>query len=146
MVTAKNTIISPNFLMWKFCGKAQFSHSFGQIAFPKIFHTMKLGEITALYAVVCFGKNEKNIAKKLTRSSFFSDTWFIVWFMLISIFIHYSFLKHFNFKILHFIFMKNSLKLLIQGQIHLIKFVESNKFDNVYREIWNIFVWSNQFD
>ena len=28
----KNTEISPNFLVWKFCGKAQFSHSFGQFA------------------------------------------------------------------------------------------------------------------
>ena len=25
--TAKNTAISPNFLVWKFCGKAQFPHS-----------------------------------------------------------------------------------------------------------------------
>ena len=30
--TAKNTIISPNFLVWKFCGKAQFPHSFGRVA------------------------------------------------------------------------------------------------------------------
>ena len=30
--TAKNTIISTNFLVWKFCGKAQFRHSFGLIA------------------------------------------------------------------------------------------------------------------
>ena len=28
--TAKNTLISPNFLMWKFCGKTQFSQSFTQ--------------------------------------------------------------------------------------------------------------------
>ena len=28
--TVKNTAISPNFLVWKFCGKAQFPHSFGQ--------------------------------------------------------------------------------------------------------------------
>ena len=28
--TAKNTVISPNFLVWKFCGKAQFPHSFGR--------------------------------------------------------------------------------------------------------------------
>ena len=28
-------------------------------------------------------------------------------------------------------------------QINLMKFVESNKFDKVYRKIWNIFVWSN---
>ena len=26
--TAKNTVISPDFLVWKFCGKAQFLHSF----------------------------------------------------------------------------------------------------------------------
>ena len=32
MYTAKNTVISPNFLVWKFRGKAQFPHSFGQIA------------------------------------------------------------------------------------------------------------------
>ena len=25
--TAKNTVISPNFLVWKVCGKAQFAHS-----------------------------------------------------------------------------------------------------------------------
>ena len=30
--TAKNTVISPNFMVWKFCGKAQFPHSFGRIA------------------------------------------------------------------------------------------------------------------
>ena len=29
---AKNTVISRAFLMWKFCGKAQFPHSFGLIA------------------------------------------------------------------------------------------------------------------
>ena len=30
--TAKNTVVSPNFLVWKFCGKAQFPRSFGRIA------------------------------------------------------------------------------------------------------------------
>ena len=51
---AKNTAISPNFLMWKFCGKAQFPHSFGLLArnyaetkpFPQNFHTKILGKIT----------------------------------------------------------------------------------------------------
>ena len=38
------------------------------------------------------------------------------------------------------------LKPLIHGQINLIKFIESNKFDNVYSQIWHIFVWSYQFD
>ena len=28
----KNTAISPDFLVWKFCGKAQFPHSFGRFA------------------------------------------------------------------------------------------------------------------
>ena len=27
----KNTVISPEFLVWKFCGKVQFPHSFGRI-------------------------------------------------------------------------------------------------------------------
>ena len=28
--TAKKTVILPEFLVWKFCGKAQFPHSFGR--------------------------------------------------------------------------------------------------------------------
>ena len=32
LLTMKNTVISPNFLVWKFCGKVQFPHSFGQFA------------------------------------------------------------------------------------------------------------------
>ena len=27
---AQNTVVSPNFLVWKFCRKAQFPHSFGR--------------------------------------------------------------------------------------------------------------------
>ena len=42
--TAKNTVISPNFLVWKFCGKAHFPYSFGQFA-------RKLDEITVFSAV-----------------------------------------------------------------------------------------------
>ena len=56
--TAKNNIISPNFMVWKFCGKAQFPHSFGRFArnsaetaFPQNFHTMKLGEIMLSFAM-----------------------------------------------------------------------------------------------
>ena len=30
--TAKNTLISPNFLVWKICGNAQFPQSFGRLA------------------------------------------------------------------------------------------------------------------
>ena len=49
-------------MLWKFCGKAQFPHSFGRFArnyaenraFPQNFLTMKLGEITVFYAVKIF--------------------------------------------------------------------------------------------
>ena len=33
--------------------------------------------------------------------------------------------------------------MLIHGLINLVKFVESNKFDKAYSNIWNIFVRSN---
>ena len=33
LITAANTVISPNFVAWKFCGKAQFPHIFGR--FPR---------------------------------------------------------------------------------------------------------------
>ena len=50
-ITLKNTVISPNFLVWTLCGKAQFPHSFGTCAFPQNLHTRKLGEITIFFAV-----------------------------------------------------------------------------------------------
>ena len=31
-LSAKSTVVSPDFLVWNFYGKAQFSQSFGQIA------------------------------------------------------------------------------------------------------------------
>ena len=50
--TIQNTGISPNFLVWNFCGKAQFLQSFGQFAwnsaFPQNLHTRKLGKISVL--------------------------------------------------------------------------------------------------
>ena len=54
-LTAKNIVISPNFLVWKFYGKIQFPHSFGRFgrncAFPQNFHTRKLGEIKIFFLV-----------------------------------------------------------------------------------------------
>ena len=56
LCTANNTVISPDFLVWKFCGKAQFPHSFGRIARnyaeTLLFHTRKSGEITVFFAVM----------------------------------------------------------------------------------------------
>ena len=41
-VTAQNTVISPNFLVWTFFGKAQFLHSFGRKCAAQIFHAAYL--------------------------------------------------------------------------------------------------------
>ena len=41
-VTTQNTVISPNSLVWKFCGKAQFPHSFGRIAETVPFHKISI--------------------------------------------------------------------------------------------------------
>ena len=59
--TTKNAVISPDFLVWKFCGKAQLPHSLGRIArnyaetvpFPQNFHIRKSGEIKVFFAVTC---------------------------------------------------------------------------------------------
>ena len=69
--TAKNTVISPNFLVWKFCEKAEVPHSFGRIAnrpkicrncaFPQNFNTRKLGEIALVFFVV-WSKNHHQTA------------------------------------------------------------------------------------
>ena len=58
--TTKNSVISPNFLVWKFCWKA-VSPQFRAIrpklcrncAFPQNFHTRKLGGITEFFAGDC---------------------------------------------------------------------------------------------
>ena len=57
---AKRTVISPNFLVWKFCGKGTVSTQFrairpklcGICVFPKNFYTRKLGETTVFFAVL----------------------------------------------------------------------------------------------
>ena len=59
-ITAQNTDISPDLLVWKFCGKTisvEFRSIFpklcGNCAFPQNFHTRKLGAILVFYAVHC---------------------------------------------------------------------------------------------
>ena len=51
--TVKYTVTSPNFLMWRFCEKAQAIRPklCGDCTFPQYFHTRKLGEITVFFAV-----------------------------------------------------------------------------------------------
>ena len=57
-VTAYSTEISPNFLVWKFCGNAQCSmfngnrpKLFGNCVFPQSFHARKLGKYLVFYVV-----------------------------------------------------------------------------------------------
>ena len=52
--TAKNTVISPNFLVWNFCGKARTNRPklCGNCAFQQNFYTRKLDEITVFFAVL----------------------------------------------------------------------------------------------
>ena len=68
---AKSSVISFNSLVWKFCGNAQFLHSFGRFAqnyaqtVPfKNFLPRKLNEITVFYAVLLF--EDESILKILT--------------------------------------------------------------------------------
>ena len=52
---AKNIVISPIFLVYKLCGKAQFPHSpklSENCVFPPNIHTRKLGEITKFFPVM----------------------------------------------------------------------------------------------
>ena len=55
--TAKNTVIIPNFLVWEFCEKAQFTNSFGRIAqnYAEIvsFHKFPHQEIRWNYDILC---------------------------------------------------------------------------------------------
>ena len=62
----------PNFLVWKFCGKAQFAHSFGRftwnytetVPFPQNFHTRKSRENKVLFPVsVLVYYENKTLAK-----------------------------------------------------------------------------------
>ena len=50
-ISAQNTVISPNLLLWKFCGKAHFRRVWANCqelcrncVFPQNFHTRKLGD------------------------------------------------------------------------------------------------------
>ena len=53
--TAKNTVFSSNFLVWKFCGKAQLPHSFRRFAVP--FHKISAHqEIRGKYGIFRSGK------------------------------------------------------------------------------------------
>ena len=53
MTTAKNTVISHDFLVWKLCVKEQFqvrfARYFAETVFTQNFHTRKFGEITVIF-------------------------------------------------------------------------------------------------
>ena len=62
--TAKNTVITPDFLVWKLCGKAQFPHSFRRFAhnYAKLCLSAKFPhqEIRWNYGIFCSGIIRKN--------------------------------------------------------------------------------------
>ena len=60
---AKNTVISPNFLVWKFCGKAQFPHSFGRFA-------QNLQETVPFHKITHKEKKEKKKKEKKRKPSY----------------------------------------------------------------------------
>ena len=74
--TVKNTVILPNFLVWIFCGKAQFRANrlklCGNCAFPQNFHTRKLDEELVFFAVSV----SLEFFSDLTDCFFF---WFFAW-------------------------------------------------------------------
>ena len=76
----KNNVISPNFLVCKFCGKAQFSNSFGRIG------QRKYGEISAFYAVLktnsksLFVSRLQNILKTLLDLNIISSLFSLIMF------------------------------------------------------------------
>ena len=51
--TAKNTVISPKFLEWKFFGKAQFPHSFDNLSEAVHFQKFTHKEIRWNYGIFC---------------------------------------------------------------------------------------------
>ena len=77
----KNTVVSPDFLVWKFCGKAQFPHSFRQIApklcgncaFQQNFHIRKSGETMVFFAVMLFFVLISNVCKSYENMKSFSN-------------------------------------------------------------------------
>ena len=66
--TVKNIVISPNFLLWKYCGKAQFLHSWKWV---------KLGETTIVSALILFSKKlfQKIFYIALTNTCVNKDFW-----------------------------------------------------------------------
>ena len=52
----KNTVICPNFLVWKFCGKAKFSNSFERIP-RKYAKTVPFHKISSNCGILCSGTN-----------------------------------------------------------------------------------------
>ena len=83
-ITAKNPVISRNFLVWKFCEKAQFPHSLWanlaklcrNCAFLQNFHTRKLREITGVFCSYFWPKNSLIWTNNENFSLF---RWVLIW-------------------------------------------------------------------
>ena len=72
--TAQNTVISPNFLVWKFFRNAHFPQSFGRFARNSgghNFHTRKLGGITVFYAVTLNKISQRKLVNSLCKKLYY---------------------------------------------------------------------------
>ena len=81
-LTSKNTSIPPDFMVLKFCGKAQFLHSFGRItrnyAETVLFQnsdTRKSGEIVVLFKMLLFTTSRCNTIYFLNISVMWEASW-----------------------------------------------------------------------
>ena len=92
--TAKNTVISRDFLAWNFCEKAQANRPklSGNFAFPQNFHTRKSDEIMVFFAVLIYQSNTESENIQLSTTIFDSG--------IILNFSRYDLPKKHNFKMM----------------------------------------------
>ena len=85
-LSSKNTAIPPDLIVLKFCGKAQFPHSFGRIARnyaeTVLFQnsdTRKSGEIAVLFKMLLFTTGRYNTVYFLNISVMWEASWNNIW-------------------------------------------------------------------
>ena len=85
-LSSKNTAIPPDLMVLKFCGKAQFPHSFGRIARnyaeTVLFQnsdTRKSGEIAVLFKMLLFTTGRYNTVYFLNISVMWEASWNNIW-------------------------------------------------------------------
>ena len=70
-----NTVISPNFLIWKFGGKGGYRIVWGKCAFPKHFHSRILSEVKAFWIVITSESSEMLQSTRNLNSTGSGQSW-----------------------------------------------------------------------